>query len=237
MELFHIGHIPPSSGWWMKPQIHPDINELIIPLQGKMTLGYEGQEKEVGVGDLMLYSRNCLHEERSSPKDPIELIFFAFAEDLDDRIRVLKDDGGRVRQITRWLWEEHQAGRQELAEDYFQVIIGEIKKLLSDKPLADLVFKSQNFMRQHLHQLITLEELAKQVNMSKYHFLREYKKETGFTPLEDFRKLRLQKATELLQKTNLPLKAIAEMTGFANEYHFSREFKRRMNRRPGAYRK
>ena len=189
------------------------------------------------VGDIMIYSPGCLHEEKSTAQDPVELIFLSFNGKLDDHIRVLHDDRARVRQIIQWLWEEHQAGREDLKQHYFQVIIGEVKKLLADRPFTDLVAKSRNYMRQNLHQLLTLEEFAQQVNMSKYHFLRKYKKETGMTPLEDFKKLRLLKAVELLQNTNLPLKAIADMTGFANEYHFSREFKNRMNQTPGEFRK
>lgn len=126
---------------------------------------------------------------------------------------------------------------EDLKQAYGMVILGELSILMTGKQKDHLIMQSRDYMRRNLHQLISLDQLAHQANMSKYHFLRKYKSLTGLTPMEDFKILRIQQATELLRNTNLPLKAVADMTGFANEYHFSREFKRCMQQSPGEFRK
>jgi len=91
-------------------------------------------------------------------------------------------------------------------------------------------------MIQHISDPLSIEHIADQMNMSKYHFIRTYKKMTGATPGEDFRKIRIEEAANLIGATDLPLKEISEITGFANEYHFNRVFKKVMGVPPGEYR-
>ena len=91
------------------------------------------------------------------------------------------------------------------------------------------------YIHRNLASPIQVDKLAKFANMSKYHFIRKYKSLSGITPMEEVRRMRLQEARNLITATCLPLKQIAEMTGFNDEYVFSKNFKKFFGTPPGSY--
>jgi len=72
---------------------------------------------------------------------------------------------------------------------------------------------------------LTLEELAKVAYISPYHLLREFKKHTGFTPLEYTNLYRLTLAKQFLIESDLTIEQIALNTGFCSHSYFSRCFR------------
>jgi AraC family transcriptional regulator len=101
-----------------------------------------------------------------------------------------------------------------------------VSRLQSEHDASLLVSVIRQFVIEHLNESITVDALAAQACLSRYHFIRAYQKQSGLTPMADVRRLRLQEAANLLATTALPLKAVALMTGFANEYHLARSLKR-----------
>lgn len=83
---------------------------------------------------------------------------------------------------------------------------------------------------------MTLEEISKQVNYSQYHFIRIFKKETGFSPFEYLTNCRLDKARELLAKTPFTITEICLQCGFQNSSHFATVFKKHTGMSPSEYR-
>ena len=81
-------------------------------------------------------------------------------------------------------------------------------------------------MRRNLGKPLSLDLLAKNVYISKYHFLRKYKALTGVTPVADLRKLRLEHAADLLLTTNDTLDTIAYKTGIGDQKSLSRMFRK-----------
>ena len=55
--------------------------------------------------------------------------------------------------------------------------------------------------------------------------------------MSDLRLIRVDEACHLLLTTDLPLKSIAERSGFCDEYHFSRVFRQLRRMSPGEFRK
>jgi AraC family transcriptional regulator len=83
---------------------------------------------------------------------------------------------------------------------------------------------------------IGLDELARAAHVSRGHLVRLFQRELGVTPARALRMLRLDRAAQLVAQTNFRLKEIAEMTGFATAFHFSRAFRELYQRSPRAFR-
>ncbi len=72
---------------------------------------------------------------------------------------------------------------------------------------------------------VNMQEIADSINMGYEHFRRTFKQITGLAPYQYHLELKINKAKELLQMTNLSVNDIAEKLHFENQYYFSRIFK------------
>ncbi|MEV5025679.1 AraC family transcriptional regulator [Paenibacillus sp. LPE1-1-1.1] len=95
----------------------------------------------------------------------------------------------------------------------------------------------KNYISHHTDYEITLDELSDLANLSKYYLCRLFKKAYGMTPIQYHVAIRLEKAKQMIQFTNLPLSHIAEKLGFQSIYAFSRAFRKVENVAPSFYRK
>lgn len=71
----------------------------------------------------------------------------------------------------------------------------------------------------------SVEELAKELAISKSTLIRKLKPLTDKTPVEIISEYRLKKADDLLRKQHVPVKEVAFRTGFSSPYYFSRKYK------------
>lgn len=92
------------------------------------------------------------------------------------------------------------------------------------------------FMSDNLDKPITLPEIAGTVNMSHYHFSHIFKKYYGCSPYEYLILERINRAKYLLKTTSLPIKEIAQQTGYLNASTFSSVFSARVGLSPTAFR-
>jgi transcriptional regulator GlxA family with amidase domain len=90
----------------------------------------------------------------------------------------------------------------------------------------------QNSQAQHLQ----MRDLAKQVNLSLWHFTHLFKAETSLSPKQYLRRLKMKKAAALLEDSFLSVKEITSLVGFDDRSHFSRDFKSAFGRSPSEYR-
>lgn len=91
----------------------------------------------------------------------------------------------------------------------------------------------------YLHEtteMVTLQQLAGIANVSRFHFARMFKRSMGETPMAYFERVRLLRAREMLMSGEYPLAVIAALSGFADQSHFTRRFKRYFGCTPGALR-
>jgi AraC-like DNA-binding protein len=91
-------------------------------------------------------------------------------------------------------------------------------------------------MRAHFHHEITNQHLASISHMSLRAFERQFLAAFHLTPQRFLRKLRLRLASRALMYTDESLAGIALQCGFADQSHFSREFRRQFGRTPREYR-
>lgn len=71
----------------------------------------------------------------------------------------------------------------------------------------------------------SLDELAAIGGVTKRHLCRLFERKIGMGPIAAFRLLRVARAAMLLEQTNLSVGKVAHLTGFSNEFHFSRVFR------------
>lgn len=96
--------------------------------------------------------------------------------------------------------------------------------------------KAQNWIHDNYALDITLEMVAKQVNISRSHFARQFRQHTGFSVIEYLLKVRCDAAANLLASSSTDITEVAFATGFSNLSHFYRHFKRRYGITPRAFR-
>lgn len=93
------------------------------------------------------------------------------------------------------------------------------------------------FMNSNLERRISLAELAKVANLSPSHLSHLFKTEIDLSPGEYLRRLRMEKARELLSASLLSVKQIMVIVGYANTSNFVRHFRRYFAYTPSEYRR
>ncbi|MGB3221997.1 MAG: AraC family transcriptional regulator [Desulforhopalus sp.] len=124
------------------------------------------------------------------------------------------------------------------------LVIHCIKKYAADSPrhpnpeggLNSLQFKrAVDYMEAQIMTQITLEDIACEVGMSKFHFSRLFKNTTGTSPYHYLIKLRAEKARSLLAKGEESISEIAYRLNFSDQSHLSRIFKKHFGVTPRAF--
>jgi AraC family transcriptional regulator of arabinose operon len=92
------------------------------------------------------------------------------------------------------------------------------------------------YIDEHLENPLSNETLAGIALSSESRFIRRFREATGRTPARYVQERRLERASQLLVSTDYSIDRIAEASGFANRYYFTRVFTQRMGLPPGRYR-
>jgi len=79
---------------------------------------------------------------------------------------------------------------------------------------------------------LTIEQIAKAINLSPFYFARSFKKEFGISPHCFILNKRLERA-KILLRGDLPIAQIAQMCGFSDQSHLTRVFKQYLGFTPG----
>ena len=93
-----------------------------------------------------------------------------------------------------------------------------------------------HYIDDHLTEPINNSQLAEIALSSESRFIRRFRDATGRTPARYVQERRLERAAQLLVSTDYGIDQIAESSGFANRYYFTRVFTQRMGLPPGRYR-
>ena len=98
------------------------------------------------------------------------------------------------------------------------------------------IAKSILYIRKHIYETISLDFLADNACLSKDHFIRLFKKETGTTPLKYINQKKIEKAQLLLVTDTMSIKNIALTLAFEDYSYFNRLFKKITGMTPQEYR-
>jgi len=105
------------------------------------------------------------------------------------------------------------------------------------KTNIDFITRSVDFIHENYKNKISLAEIAETTGVSKFHFTRVFRYATGYPPMIFLNRVRLQKARELLEQSDIKIKEIANLSGFQDELYFTRFFKKHTGKSPTAWRK
>jgi AraC family transcriptional regulator of arabinose operon len=238
--FMHLGHVQPNPTWMTTNHSHR-FHELILVLDGVLHVDIGGQTFHAGAGEMLWYPAGVAHRENADPQQPCETLFLGIEWDAapSDWPLWQADRDGRVAPIVQWLKaerESHYTGRVAWRNTMLAGVLAEYDRLARYQE-DPLVVNLRSYVRKHLAEALTLDQLAKLAGLSKFHLVRRYRVLTGRTPMEDVRHIRLQAARELLLTTNLPLKEIAPRTGLGDLYRLCRLFHRHFRVTPGSLRK
>ncbi|SDC87455.1 helix-turn-helix domain-containing protein [Paraburkholderia lycopersici] len=113
----------------------------------------------------------------------------------------------------------------------FEPVVSRELTALSQVELARVT----EYVEANLDRPIGLAELARIVNVSRFHFTRLFKRCTGMTAISFVEQCRIRRAQSLILETDWPLSQIALAAGFADQSHFTRRFHRHVGCTPAAF--
>ncbi|MDF2959415.1 MAG: AraC family transcriptional regulator [Paenibacillus sp.] len=147
-------------------------------------------------------------------------------------VRMLKTifEKAKLRQITDGYLNSSYA-YQFITELYRSAVCKQ-----SAVQIPDSIKASVNYIELNYDRIGSLEDIAASAGLSKFHFLRQFQRFTGLTPLEYLNKLRIEKAAGLLRTSEQTLEEIAVSVGFANGNYFSKVFRHWVGMSPGKFR-
>ena len=97
-------------------------------------------------------------------------------------------------------------------------------RMVSDQNIKEAI----SYIKSNCAQRLSLEEIAGAVNLSKYHFAREFKKATGMTVVAYINEIRCRNARRLILSKQHSISEVASLCGFENNSYFSKTFKQVM---------
>lgn len=99
-----------------------------------------------------------------------------------------------------------------------------------------IVSKVHHYVTEHITDVLSIEELASAVSVSRRTFSRLFAKYAKVTPSAFVEQIRVDTARKLLESSDAPLKTVAFKCGFRSATHMRMTFSRRLNVTPAQYR-
>lgn len=244
--------LPASAGFYPKAAGHHaerphGTNEVIFIYcaAGQGWCEIEGERHAAKAGQMLVLPAQHAHSYGASETDPWSIRWFhAIGQQLPDYLYAL---GTSVANPLVFL------GEDPLLDTLFEEMLTELESgytalnlVYVSQALAHLlgamirrrhtnwigspdprqkIVRSIEMMRTHLDRPLRMAQLAAMVNISAAHFTDLFRTQTGFAPKDYFTRLKMHKACQLLDGTDLPVKEIAHQVGYDDPLHFSRVFK------------
>jgi AraC-like DNA-binding protein len=100
---------------------------------------------------------------------------------------------------------------------------------------SNIIVKAKEYMQDNINENITLDDIAQELKLSKFHFSRIFKEETHFSPHTYLMIKRLEKAKQELQN-GISISQVAQLSGFSDQSHLNKRFKKYLGVTPLKYR-
>jgi len=100
-----------------------------------------------------------------------------------------------------------------------------------------VLMRVMSYIEENYHRELSLDELAREADMSPSHLTRQFKMTTGMAPVEYCRSFRIAKSGELLKSPGATVTEVASAMGFSDISVFSRQFKQVTGMSPTEYRR
>ena len=239
--------------------LHPEFWVLDYTISGYSDFRVEGLDWQVRLPRTAHLYPPGMHYEERYPEGSFSTCHFLFkgethtlrrlvnnsvhfAEISDPECKLLKAirDGATAASCGSrgfWKFQEAFGKTMELLENLASPQSADWKYVLSNStcpaPLADQI---ADYLEQHCRENITMDFLARKFKTSKSTLAHKFKKAFGENIFSMLMRTRIEQSLPLLLR-GLTLKEIAEASGFANEFYYSRVFRKVNGISPGQYRK
>ncbi|CAM4124446.1 helix-turn-helix domain-containing protein [Paenibacillus alkaliterrae] len=106
-----------------------------------------------------------------------------------------------------------------------------------DHSIRKEIAEAQRYVLMHLNEKIVMDDMARSLNLNPTHFSRIFKKETGETFVEFVTRSKMERAQELLDKSNQSIEQISLELAYDNSSYFNKLFRAFSGMSPNEYRK
>lgn len=126
---------------------------------------------------------------------------------------------------------------EDLKKWFMEKIMDACQNILGkrEEKSKSIIEMSKDYIKDNFNRDISLDEVSRAVNISPYYFSKIFKEGTGENFIEYLTTIRIEKAKELLNTTELSMKEICSMCGYSDPNYFSRSFKKNVGVTPTEY--
>ena len=252
--LNHIIRISKKRPSYEMSNIHENV-EIIFITEGEAAIRADGREIIAKAGDTVIIETNVLHAVgtynsaafcylivdrafcRENYFDTNLLKFETLVSDsllhdmmrdiieayshLDDRRFSKQDIRARVLLLMSYICEKYSRENEQV----------------SGNQTLNYIKLSIEYICHNFNRPLSLDEVAQQVGVSKYHFTRTFREATGETLVKHLNRVRCDYAKQLLLNTDKTVSQICDECGFVSPSYFSRTFEKYVGVLPSEYRK
>jgi AraC family transcriptional regulator len=136
-------------------------------------------------------------------------------------------------EIENWVSRQHGSLDLLLNKNRNQ---GAIKQIA---PLPHAILRRvKKYMEEHLQDKLSMDELARETDYSRAHFLRMFRTATGKTPHQYLTERRIERAKSmLLEARKISLIDVAARCGFSSQSHLTRVFRKQVSTTPTEFKR
>ena len=255
---FRLFHIKDQTKREFSYHYH-DFHKVIIFLSGKAAYHIEGKSYYLKPWDILLVNRHAIHKPEIDFSVPYERFVLWISDDIkstellrcfqkaiDRSYNLIRLDSDTQEKLKQLLYELEAALKDEkFGSDLlgsalfaqFMVYVNRIflekqyiydaRSYSSDSQIEELL----RYINHNLTEDLSIETLARKYYLSKYHMMRKFKEETGYTIHNYIISKRLLLARTKISEGTPILKA-AQLSGFSDYTTFSRAYKKQFGTAP-----
>jgi AraC-like DNA-binding protein len=140
-------------------------------------------------------------------------------------------------------WAKHLQNEKHTQQPFENLLLDVFKQFIKNKQaegkgMPSWVQELKDMIQDHIDTNITLKGLSKDLDINPSYLSREFSKHFNNLSFGDYiRKLRIERAIELMNNPSYSLTDIGYLTGFSDQSHFTRIFKKQTGSSPSGYRK
>ena len=236
---------------------HPPCNvELMYVRSGKCRVITDECTIALNSGNYIILSKQCPHCLEAQNANIMNIEFYirekgeiALREisseypthhELFSRKLAVFTDSGKICDALKCLIDElEDHGTGLCAKLLFKRFIIELCRNPAGNTIGGISYisKAKEYINEHLCEKITIDDIARYVNLNGAYMQTVFKQFTGKTVIQYINTLRIEKACFILKNHNLPLIDVAIDCGFASRQHFMYTFKKHTGLSVGQYRK
>ncbi|MGF7077685.1 AraC family transcriptional regulator [Mucilaginibacter sp. UYCu711] len=251
-----IGYYPKAKFHYRKRPIGSEQNILIYCVEGTGKVTIKANSFSIEPGDYFIIPTHIPHHYKSDEKSPWTIYWCHFkGEQADALVQAIISKGCSFKSKVEFtqeridifsnLYSNLEKGYSQENLMYVNILFLQYLSsfLFSERHSVslkddtdDFLEKSISYMQDHIDKNLTLADFATHVNYSASHFSYRFRHKTGFSPIEYFNQLKIQKACQYLQFTDFRINEIANKIGMNDAYYFARLFRKTMGFSPKGYR-